>query len=294
MRSVRIVVAALAAAALVPLTATAALAAPPNNDHPTGARAISLGQTVKQDTTQATTGSLDAKLNQLCGAPYTTASVWYSYTPSADGAFLLDMTQSSYSGGFMVFRDTPKLRTMLSCGPEQLGVTAKAGHTYLIMVFSDTATRGGNLVLSLDAAPPAPTMSVNVDTTGQVIKGGRAQLSGTYNCTNADYVETYGTLTQIWKRVKITGFFDYYPDAPTCDGTDQNWSLVVKSDNGLFADGTAKLVYKGSACGLIQCTKVKGTATVTLGKGGSISSVVSRSQTSSTTDRGVLTWNDRR
>ncbi len=294
MKSVRVAVAALAAAALVPLTATAALAAAPNNDHPSGARTITLGQTVKEDTTQATTGSLDAKLNQLCGAPYTSASVWYSYTPSADGAFLLDMTQSDYSGGFMVFRDSPRLRTMLGCGPEQIGIRAKTGHTYLIMVFSDTATRGGNLVMSLQAAPAAPTLSVSIDTSGQVLKGGRAEISGTYNCTNADYIETYGTLTQIWKRVKITGFFDYFPESPTCDGSDQKWSTVVKSDNGLFADGTTKLVYKAAACGLIDCKKVKGTATITLGKGGSIATAVSRSQSSTTTDRGVLTWNDRR
>lgn len=294
MKTVRIAVAAFAAAALVPLTATAALAAPPNNDHPNGARTIILGQTVKEDTSQATTGSLDAKLNEWCGAPYTSASVWYSYTPSADGSFLLDMSQSGYSGGFMVFRDIPRGRTMVGCGPESIGIRGKAGHTYLIMVFSDTATRGGNLVMSLTAAPPAPTLSVDVDSAGQILKGGRAQISGTYNCTNADYVETFGTLTQIWKRVKITGFFDYFPESPVCDGSDQTWSAVVKSDNGLFADGTAKLVYKAGACGLIQCTKVKGSATITLGKSQSSGSIVSHSQTSTTTDRGVLTWNDRR
>lgn len=294
MRSVRVTVAALAAVALVPLTATAALAAPPNNDHPGGAIPLKLGQTVKQDTTQATTGSLDAKLNEWCGAPYTNASVWYSYTPSEDGGFVLDMTKSDYSGGFLVFQNVPRGRTLVGCGPQSIGVPAKAGHTYLIMVVSDTQTKGGNLVLSLDSAPPAPTVTFGLDKTGQVLKGGKAQVTGTYTCTNADYVEGFGKLVQIWKRLKITGYFDSFPYPPACDGSSQPWSTVVRSANGLFAAGSAKATYKAFACGLIECTKVKGTATVTLGKDDATASVVSRSQTTSTTPRGVLTWYSRR
>src|SRR3954452_5847275 len=107
MRRLRLLVAAVSAAALVPLSAGAAFAAPPANDHPDGAVALTLGDTVKQDTSQATTDQQDRQLNRFCGAPFTNASVWYTYTPSADGSFILDMSQSNYTGGFMVFAGQP-------------------------------------------------------------------------------------------------------------------------------------------------------------------------------------------
>lgn len=107
MRTVRLGVTILAAAALVPLTASAASAAPPSNDHPPGAVALSLGDDVTEDTSQATTGTLDAKVNAFCGAPFTNASVWYTYSAGADGSVIFDMSASDYSGGFMIFVGGP-------------------------------------------------------------------------------------------------------------------------------------------------------------------------------------------
>lgn len=256
MRTVRLGIAIVAAAALVPLTATAALAAPPGNDTPDGAIALSLGDTVKQDTTKATTDAQDAKLNQNCGAPYTNASVWYTYKPSSDGGFIVDMSKSDYSGGFMVFAGRPSPRSLLTCGPTTVGVAGTAGTKYYIVAFSDTQVKGGDLVLSLEKAPPAPRLKLTVNSIGLAFKNGDAEVSGTYSCKNATYVDLEGQLTQIWRRVKINGYFFDEPPARRCDGQVHTWVAKVTSDNGLFARGAATVTMFGFVCGPIECTEV--------------------------------------
>lgn len=252
MRTWRIAVAFVAAAALVPLTAGSAFAAPPANDTPGGATVVTLGDTIKEDTTEATTGSLDAKVNQYCGAPFTNASVWFTYTPEESGGFIVDGSASDYPTGFMVFRGAPKGTALLACGPESVGVRAKAGTTYTIMAFDPNSSNGGNLVMSLEAAPPAPTIDVTVSSTGRAFPNGNALVKGTYTCTNADFVDQFGSLVQIWKRVKITAYFEKFY-LSTCDGTPQPWQRVVSSDNGLFAAGEATVSTDALACGELEC-----------------------------------------
>jgi len=264
MKCIRLVVAGVAVAALVPLTATAASAAPPSNDTPGGAVALSLGQTVNEDTTEATTGTLDANANQFCGAPYTNASVWFTYSPTVDGAFILDMSQSDYSGGFMVFHGAPAAKNMFACGPTTLGVRGGAGKLYTIVAFSDTTVNGGNLVLSLQQGPPPPTATVTVDPVGQAYRSGNARVSGTYTCENASFVELDGQLTQIWRRLKINGSFRKVAPQDTCDGQPHAWTRVVTSDNGLYAGGDATVTIHGFACGLIRCSRFGTTQDITL------------------------------
>ena len=266
MRTVRLAISVAAATALIPLTASAAFAAPPANDTPDGAIALSLGQTVTEDTTEATTDAQDAKLNKFCGAPHTNASVWYTYTPSADGGFLLDMSQSDYSGGFLVFEGPPAPKSLITCGPTTVGVVGVAGTTYTIMVISDTKVNGGNLVLSLQQAPPPPHIKVTVDPQGTALKDGSAELSGTYSCKNADFLEMDGQLTQTVGRLKITGFF--FKFIRKCDGAVHPWSAVVTSDNGKFSGGKAASVVFTFACGAIECSQGKLKETIKLSRGG--------------------------
>lgn len=255
MNTARRVIALVAGLTLVPLTAAAAFAAaPPSNDRPGGAVTLSLGSTVKEDTTQATTGTLDQKVNSYCGAPYTNASVWFTYSPSQNGAFIADGTQSNYSTGFMVFRGALTGRNLIACGPDSVGVRYVAGKTYTIMAFSATPQNGGQLVLSLTKAPPAPTISVTLDPTGKAFANGNARISGTYTCTNANDVEMYGNLMQIWRRVKITAYFDTLYLGTVCDGTAQPWTQILRSDNGLFAKGDATADIFADACGAVYCT----------------------------------------
>ena len=95
--------AAAAALLLVPVLATSASAAPALNDTAAAATVVTaLPSSFSQDTTGATTDALDASLNAGCGAPFTNASVWFSYTDPDGGGVLADMSASSYSGGFIV------------------------------------------------------------------------------------------------------------------------------------------------------------------------------------------------
>jgi hypothetical protein len=266
MKRVRLLVSIVAAAALVPLTASAAFAAPPGKDHPDGAVALSLGDTIKENTSQATTDDQDAEANQACGAPFTNASVWFTYSPSADGAFIMDMSKSDYTGGFMVFVGDPSSGTLINCGPTSLGIEGEAGTTYVIMAFSDTQVNGGKLVLSLEEGPPPPDVTVTVSPAGKVFKNGDAELNGTISCKNADFADLEGTLVQIWKRVKITGFFSNFARKHTCDGTPHAWTAAVRSDNGLYAVGKASVKISTLACGPIDCTVTRTKQAVMLQK----------------------------
>jgi hypothetical protein len=268
MRIVRVGVSIVAGAALVPLSAAAAFAAPPVNDTYDGAITLSLGDTVTQDTTQATTDAFDAKLNRVCGAPFTKASVWYSYSAAEDGSFVLDMSKSDYTGGFMVFEGVPSTRSMVGCGPESIGIESQAGTTYFIMVFSDTRTKGGNLKLSLEEGPPAPTLDVTVNSRGKAYADGTASVGGTFTCLDAQFLDLEGQLTQIWKRVKITGYFYAQARARKCDGQPHAWRKLVTSDNGLYAPGEATVNISTLACGEIFCSELDTASTVTLRDGG--------------------------
>lgn len=255
MRALRFLITVMFGVALVPLAAGAASAAPPSNDEASGAVALNLGDQVQQDTTQATTNAGDDALNANCGAPATEASVWYVYSPGTKTMALLDATMSDYSTGLMVFDGTPTADSLLACGPGQVGLRARAGHTYYVMAFSDTAgVNGGKLVASFSALPPAPEATLTVEPKATAYRDGSLLLRGTYSCANADGYSSdiEGTVTQTVGRTKIEGFFFVYP--LECDGDVHQWEAIVTSSNGLFAGGKATSVALVFACGVFECT----------------------------------------
>lgn len=264
MKHSRMFVALVAAAALLPLTAPASYAAAPTNDVPAGAVALTLGQTWNQDTTEATTDALDAALNRTCGAPVTNASVWFTYTDPTGAGFLADMTASDYSGGFIVTAGDPANGDFVACGPDAVAVRGTAGTTYYLVAFSDNATLGGNLSVTLSEPPPAPEVTLTIDPRGTADKAGTAHISGTYSCSNADGYQSdiEGMLTQRVGRTKITGFFFSYP--LECDGAVHPWDAFVVSDTGLFSGGKAANVSVAFACGMVDCAAYQTGATIQL------------------------------
>ncbi|MEO5609856.1 MAG: hypothetical protein ABIQ61_09020 [Ornithinibacter sp.] len=268
MKLFRSLVLASTVALLVPLTAVAASAAPAPNDTADSATVITdLPSTISQDTSEATTDALDASLNALCGAPFTNASVWFSYTAAGAGGVLADMSASSYVGGFLVTEGDPNDGALVACGPTTVGFATQAGTTYYIAAFSDTAVNGGDLEVTFDVAPPAPEASITVDPRGTAYKDGSARLTGTYSCTDADEFgsDIEGTLTQTVGRVKINGFFFVNPLA--CDGTTQTWEGIVSSDNGLFRGGKGATVAFAFVCGAFECSLGYAEQTVQLSGG---------------------------
>lgn len=269
MRLMRSCLAAVAALALVPAAAATAQAAPPANDTPAGAVAVSaLPFRYTEDTTKATTDALDASLNQFCGAPFTNGSVWFTYTDTSGDGFVADMTASSFSGGFMATEGDPAKGNLVACGPGSIGVRGAPGATYYIVAFSDTPLTGGNLDVTFSPAPPAPQTSLTVDRWAKADRTGGLTLSGTYSCSNADgwSSEIFGSVTQRIGRVKITGYLSVYP--LECDGATHQWVGYVVSDTGLFAGGKAASVTIALACGLLDCTAAEVTQTLQVRRGG--------------------------
>lgn len=270
-RQLRRSVGVAAAGLLVSVVVTpAAWAAPPANDEPAGAVAVSIGDHITLDTTEATTTSADADLNTDCGAPETKASVWYSFSPAADTGVIFDMTASSYSGGFLVFEGAPAADSLITCGPGVVGFTAFAGTTYHVMAIDDdgdgNTANGGTLELDVLAAPPLPTVDVTVNPTGTVDKAGVAHISGSYTCTDADFIELDGELRQSVGRFVISGL-GFVFDEGTCDGTAHTFTMDIQADNGKFAGGKSASIVFSFACNEFECGDSFTEQTVRLRKG---------------------------
>lgn len=250
MRNRHVLTAAAAALVLVPLTATPAAAAPPGNDEPAGAVPIAVGDRVVQDTSEATTGASDAELNEECGAPETNASVWYTFTPERSGVYVLDMSDSDYSGGALVFEGAPSPETLVSCGAFTVPVEAEAGTAYTVMVISDTEVNGGELVLTL-ARALRPRAQVTVARRGLAYRNGDARIRGRYTCRRAEeFAFVTASLVQRAGRLKIPASADR---GVRCDGQWHRWSVRLVSRTGLYAKGTAQARVRIVACGFVEC-----------------------------------------
>ena len=275
MRSTQTLIGALFTTAALSLSigAASALAAPPANDTFAGATVAGLGFSETLDTSQATTDATDADANSTCGAPMTDASVWYSYTAATDGGVAVDVSQSDYSAGAIVVSGSPGSFFVEACGPGATAFTATAGTTYHVMAIDDQYDGGGNggtLRISIDEAPPPPTLSVTVDPTGYVnAKTGVATITGTITCTDATFVETFTQLRQpVGKRAFVNGFGGLFTGGEICSGTPQPWSSDVYPDGGKFVGGKSASFTTSFACGPIQCTDGYSEQTVKLRGGG--------------------------
>ena len=264
-RFVKTLVVGSVAFAAAPFFSAPAFAAP-GNDTVGGATVIpSLPFNDTVDTSTATTDSDDTALNAQCGAPVTNGSVWYTYTPSADGGVIFDVSQSDYSSGVIVAEGGPGNWTVDTCGPQSVGAAVTAGTKYYVLAFSDTpGVTGGHLVFHAEQAPPPPTISVTVNPKGKVDRYGNAQISGTLTCTNANFTALEADLTQPVGRFAING--SGFTGNENCDGTPQPWTAVVQPSNGKFAGGKAVNFTFAFACGEVFCSDTFAQQSVKLSK----------------------------
>jgi hypothetical protein len=232
---------------------TAAAAVPPNDTSAAATAVSALPFNDTLDTTSATTDAEDASLNANCGAPATEASVWYSYTAPADGAVVVDVSQSTYSAGVIVATGTPGSLSIVDCGPGTVADAISSGQTLYFMAFDDTpgSGNGGTLNISISSAPPPPTLSVSVDPVGRFNSHtGAARISGTLTCTGGDFIDLEVDLTQRVGRIYIKGTGNNeFP----CDGT-MSWSMDVFGDNGRFSGGKAASAAISFSCGAVFCS----------------------------------------
>lgn len=266
-------VGAVAAAALVSIGVTSApvWAAAPANDELAGAIPIAVGDHVTADTTEATTNDGDAALNTACGLPATKASVWYTYTPTADTGFAVDTSASSYSTGYMIFRGTPSTSSLITCGVGRSGAeAAHVGTTYTIAVVDydgdGNPANGGNLVLDLEDAGPLPTLDVSVDPRATVDKSGVVWLTGAYTCSLANRIGFDFQLRENVGRFTVNGYAAVTDDNP-CDGSTIPFKVAISGYDGKFAGGKASVLVSTDACGDAVCDNTFAEHTIQLTKG---------------------------
>ena len=258
MRLARFAVALVATPLLLTLQAETAAAAPPSNDMFAGATPAMLGFSEELDTSEATTDADDAQLNATCGAPATDASVWYAFTTPVDSGVVVDVSQSNYSAGVLVGVGTQGNLETVACGPGTVGFFAAAGTIYYVLAIDDQldgSGNGGTLRITFNEAPPPPTVDITVDPVGTFDpRTGVATITGTYTCTNGEFIDVFGEARQDVGRFTIVGFFGFF-DVGTCDGTTRSWSADVFPENGRFAGGNAMTLTFAFSCGPFQCAE---------------------------------------
>lgn len=232
-----------------------ALAAPPLNDTFAGAKAAAIGFSEVVDTREATTDSEDTQLNQSCGAPATDASVWYTLAGS-DQWVVIDVSQSNYTAGVLVGVGSQGNLQTVACGPGAVAFYTDPETTYYVLAIDDQFDGGGNggeLHISFNDVPPPPKVEITLDPVGKVnARTGVARVSGTFTCTDGDFIELFGEARQNVGRFTVIGSFGAF-DSGTCDGTPHNWSADVIPFNGKFAGGKTMTVTFAFSCGLFQC-----------------------------------------
>jgi hypothetical protein len=256
-------VAALLTALLTVVGAQPALAAPPANDNFADAQTLAFGDTVTVDTTEATVEDLDRQAGDACPAPpgpppSTVNTIWFEFTADettpTEAAVFVD--QAFWDAGVAVVTGTPGAFSGVACGPFLAVFNPVAGTTYHIMIFDFEEAippNGGTAVVSLGAVPPAPVLGLTVDRTGTFNpQTGTATISGTYECTNALFVDIFGDVTQRVGRFAVHGTFSTFD--VNCDGEVHRWSAEVFPENGTFAGGKALTVAIGFSCSILFCT----------------------------------------
>jgi hypothetical protein len=260
MRLVRPVLAAAVAATTLFAGAAPAWAVPPPNDDFDSATVVTepLPFTDSVSTVEATTAPDDP----FCAGNGHT--VWYTYTPSAGGFVNANTFGSDYDTTLSAYTGARGALTQIACNDDaggnlQSSVTWEvvAGTTYHLMAGSFGDAPGGNLSLTVQESeppPPLPTVDVTIDPIGHMDpRTGVAHLSGTFTCTDADFLEAFGDLRQPVGRFTIFGFFEFFADGSSCDGTPHPWAVDVSGENGNFAGGRATARVDAFACGPGEC-----------------------------------------
>lgn len=241
-------------------SAGTALAAAPGNDTYGGRTVVgALPFTDSLDTTEATTDSDDTDISAICGAPEpepTDATVWYEITPTAAGGLVLDLSSSTYSASAIVATGSPANWSVVTCGPGPVFWTATAGTTYTVLIRDDQFDGGGNggtLNLTIDVAPPPPTVDITVNPVASFnSRTGTATVSGTAICIGEPaitFVETLLSQQAGPFTVRGHGFSEIL-----CDSTSRSWSVeVLPADGGRFAGGKAASITNAQACAQFVC-----------------------------------------
>lgn len=238
-----------------------ALAVAPANDNYASAQQISFGDEVAIDTTEATTETLDREAGDACPfppgpPPETLNTIWFEYTADATAPenAAVFVQQAFWAAGVAIVTGSPGSFTGVACGPMLAVFSPVAGTTYKIMIFDFANSGGGTAVVRLGEVPPPPELGLTVDPTATFnSRTGTATITGTYQCSNAAFVQIFGQVTQSVGRFKINGSFQTFD--VQCDGEVHPWSAEATAFDGEFRGGKALTLAIGFSCGVMFCTQ---------------------------------------
>ncbi len=249
----------------------AAFAAAPANDDLADATVIaSLPFNDAQNTAEATA---EANEPDCVG---NLSSVWYSFTPVTDIELEAKTFGSDYDTTLSAWVQEGSELVNVGCVDDSLGtlqsrlrITASAGVTYLIRVGTFFESPAGNLVFSLDVAPPLsppPVLELTIDPNGGVTRNGIARIRGTLTCSELltdTFVDVF--VRQTASRPIVEGFGSAYIEE--CSGPTA-WEASVYPYPGQFAPGTVTATGHSFACDADeQCAEVEVTQSVLLRAG---------------------------
>lgn len=204
------------------------LSAPANDDVDNAVVVNPLPFTDARDTTGATTAPDDP----FC--PYNGASVWYEFTPDANGRVEIDTSASNYFAAISVWTGPRGAWNLVTCEyASRLRFNALAGQIYFIMI--GTYSGGGSLSLSINPLP-AP-VNDDVDNALAITALPFTDTRNTAGATTAPddpYYCGYNSAS-VWyaftptanTRVELdTSASDYYASISVWTGSRGAWSNV--------------------------------------------------------------------
>jgi hypothetical protein len=256
--------AALVLSAVAP--ASPAAAAPPENDDIANAVLISgAGFSATADTREATFAETDGG----CGV----ATVWYVFTPAANGRFLFENIGSNFDTTLALHRGSPGALHRMTCHDDDAGRNERivrdlvAGTTYYIEAGSccwdeseaGQVGPGGDLVFNVSVGPPDMTAVAKVKR-AKAARFGGVRIHGTARCRpNANFAEVFVSVRQqqgndvvigeTWRSVR-------------CTATRRAWTVLVEHDSRTFKRKPALVRWSFEACDDFTCDRSRGSRVV--------------------------------
>jgi hypothetical protein len=195
-------------------------------------------------------------------------TVWYRFTPSSDMRVVAHTFGSDYDTTLSVYTGSRGALSQIACNDDfdslqsRVVFDAAAGTTYFLMAGSFEMSPGGNLLLTVEQAPPPVEVTVTVNPTGTFNpQTGVATISGSVTCSlPTTFAGLFGELRQRAGRVVITGFIDFFLEQ--CSG-ETTW-MATAQGAGFFSGGPATASVLAVACTEFDCAEVETTQTVRL------------------------------
>jgi hypothetical protein len=220
---------------------------PPYNDDFNNPGVI---RTVPANASQVVTTATTAVDDPYCYG--NSQSVWYAFTAPSTMRVEINTFGSSYDTAIGVYTGTRGALNQVSCNGDadngyqsRVRFDAVAGTTYYVMVASQYyPSSTANLVLNVQAAPPAFSFNPTVNQFGTVVSStGAVTVSGVVQCTSPAFVWLYGTIRQDTGGAPVSGYWNAWVP---CSGV-TTWSAPVTSTVSIYKGRSAALFTGGKA-----------------------------------------------